>query len=363
MLRVKRVARVAVIGGGIAGLRVAQLRARAGDEVTLWEASGALGGQLQTARADGYVVELGAEGFVASSQAMGALADELGIGSSVIGQLTLESLGFDGSELVALAPGQAAQFLGFQVPRRDLGKGIRAFSNGMSEVVETIVRALPPHVDLRVGEAVERLTRAGALWQVATPTPTRTLEFDRVVVATGARAASTLLESELGAPARELALAELVSSVTVSLAYERRAIAHPLEGTGFVVAESATLDGLRACTFSSSKLTGRSPPGKALLRAFFRPKDEDIDLDDDAWSARAERGIARVLSPSAGAERTWVSRWRAALPVFDAAHEARVAALESALAGSRVTLAGAAFHGSGIDAALRSAERSAAWSE
>jgi oxygen-dependent protoporphyrinogen oxidase len=363
MLRVNRVARVAVIGGGIAGLRVAQLRARAGDEVTLWEASGALGGQLQTVRADGYVVEHGAEGFVASSQAMGALADELGIGSSVLGQLTLESFGFDGSGLVALAPGEAAQFLGFQVPRRDLGKGIRAFSGGMSQVVEAIVRVLPHHVDLRVGEAVERLTRAGSRWHVVTPTPTRTFEVDRVVVATGARAASALLESELGAPARELARADVLSSVTVSLSYERRAIAHLLDGTGFVVAESAVVDGLRACTFSSSKLAGRSPPGKTLLRAFFRPKDEDIDMDDRAWSARAERGIARVLSPSAPPERAWVSRWRAALPVFDADHETRVAALESALAGSHVTLAGAAFHGSGIDAALRSAERSAAWTD
>jgi oxygen-dependent protoporphyrinogen oxidase len=363
MLRVNRVARVAVIGGGIAGLRVAQLRARAGDEVTLWEASGALGGQLKTERTDGYVVEQGAEGFVASSRAMGALADELGIGSRVIGQLTPESFGFDGSKLVALAPGQAAQFLGFQVPRRDLGKGIRAFSSGMSEVVEAIVRAFPPYVDVRVGEAVERLTRAGSLWRVATRRSDRTLEVDRVVVATGARAASALLESEVGAPARELFQAEALSSVTVSLAYDRGSIAHPLDGTGFVVAESAVVDGLRACTFSSSKLAGRSPPGKALLRAFFRPRDEDIDLDDRAWSARAERGIERVLSPSARPERAWVSRWRAALPVFDAAHEARVAALESALAGSRVTLAGAAFHGSGIDAALRSAEGSAAWSE
>lgn len=352
---------MAVIGGGIAGLRVAQLRARAGDEVTLWEASDRLGGQLQTERADGYVVEHGAEGFVASSEAMASLAEELGIGSSLIGQRTLESLGFDGSALVRLPPGEAARFLGFQVSRRDLGKGIRAYLDGMNQVVAAIVRVLPPSVDLRVGEPVERLTRAAAHWQVTTPS--RTLEVDRVVVATGARAASALLESELGAPAADLARAEALSSVTVSLAYDRQAIAHPLDATGFVVAESAVVEGLRACTFTSEKLAGRAPPGKALLRAFFRPNADDLELDDGAWSTRAERGLGRVLSPTARPERTWVSRWRAALPVFDAAHEARVAALESALAGSHVTLAGSAFHGSGIDAALRSAERTAMWSE
>jgi len=38
-------------------------------------------------------------------------------------------------------------------------------------------------------------------------------------------------------------------------------------------------------------------------------------------------------------------------------HRAHVAALETALANDPIALAGAAFHGSGIDAAVRSAER------
>jgi oxygen-dependent protoporphyrinogen oxidase len=351
------VARVAVIGGGIAGLRIAALRVRAGDSVTLWEASGSLGGQLRTVREAGYVVEEGAEGFVASSQAVEALAGELGIGSSLVAQQTRTTFGFDGRALVALAPGEAAQFLGFQVPRRELGNGIRAFLGGMGELIESMVRALPPHVDLRVGERVERLSRGAADWQLTTERGPHAA--DVVFLATGARAASALLEPELGAPARELGRAELLSSVTVSLAYDRLAIAHPLDGTGFVVAEDAIEEGLRACTFTSTKLSGRAPPGKALLRAFFRPKDADVECEDAEWCARAERGIGRVLSPAARPERVWVARWRAALPVIDAAHRARVAALESALEGSHVVLAGAAFHGSGIDAALRSAERAA----
>jgi len=351
-------ARVAIIGGGIAGLRIAALRARAGDAVTLWEASGSLGGQLGTVREAGYVIEQGAEGFVASSQAVEALAQELGIGASIVGQQTPTSFGFDGRTLVALAAGEAAQFLGFQVPRRDLGNGIRAFQGGMGELIEAMVRVLSPHVDLRVGERVERLSRGPSGWQLTTGRGVE--QAEAVFVATAARAASALLEPELGTPARELGRAELLSSVTVSLAYDRRAIPHALDGTGFVVAEDAVEEGLRACTFTSSKLPGRAPPEKALLRAFFRPKDEDIERDDAEWSARAERGILRVLSPAARPERAWVARWRAALPVIDAAHRARVAALESALEGTHVVLAGAAFHGSGIDAALCSAERAAA---
>ena len=360
MLRKRDLARVAIIGGGIAGLTVALGRVRAGDQVTLLERERELGGQLKTERDGGYVIEQGAEGFVASSQALESLAEELGIGASLIGQLTLRSFGFDGRELVPLGPGEAAQFLGFQVSRRDLGRGIRAFARGMSEVVEAIVGALGAHVDLRVGARVERLTRSGSGWRLMLPGST--LDADHVVVATGAHAAGTLLEPEFGAAARELARAETLSSVTVSLAYPRAAIAHPLDVTGFVVAEAAQLEGLRACTFTSTKLAGRAPASQALLRAFFRPSDGDLEqLDEQAWATRAERGIARILAPSVRAERTWVARWKSALPVSDATHAARVVALETALSGSKIALAGAAFHGSGIDAAVRSARRAAAF--
>jgi oxygen-dependent protoporphyrinogen oxidase len=57
---------VAVIGGGIAGLaaahRVRELDATA--QVTLFEASSRLGGVIQTERADGYLLEYGADNFI-----------------------------------------------------------------------------------------------------------------------------------------------------------------------------------------------------------------------------------------------------------------------------------------------------------
>ena len=360
MLGKQRLARVAIIGGGSAGLTGALTRLRARDSVALFEAEPRLGGQLQTEREGAYVIEQGAEGFVASSQVLEDLATEVGIAGSLVGQLTLKSFGFDGQLLVPLGPGEAAQFLGFQVARRDLGRGIRAFSRGMSEVVEAIVRALGADIDLRVGARVDRLTPSGSAWRLAVGGATH--EADHIVVATSARAAAALLAPEFGAAARELERSETLSSVTVSLAYPRSAIGHPLDGTGFVVAEAAQQDGFRACTFTSSKLPGRAPSSHALLRAFFRPTDAELEaLDDAAWATRAERQIARTLAPRAGAERTWVARWMRALPVSDSAHAARVAALESALGGSTIVLAGAAFHGSGIDAAVRSARRAAAF--
>ena len=54
-----------------------------------------------------------------------------------------------------------------------------------------------------------------------------------------------------------------------------------------------------------------------------------------------------------------MSRWQNALPVFDDVHRTRVTELEAAFAGRGLVLAGSAFHGSGIDAAVRSAEAAA----
>jgi len=187
-----------------------------------------------------------------------------------------------------------------------------------------------------------------------------TVEVDVLVVATPAAAAAALLAEPFGAAAAELARSRALSSVTVSLAYPRTAVAHALDATGFVVAEEAQVEGFRACSFVSSKLRGRAPGGHALLRLFFRPSDEELrDLGDEAWVARAERSARRALTIQGAPERSWVSRWPHALPVFDAVHRARVAELEQRLAGSGVLLAGACFHGAGIDGAVRSAAAAA----
>jgi oxygen-dependent protoporphyrinogen oxidase len=166
------------------------------------------------------------------------------------------------------------------------------------------------------------------------------------------------MEEAVGVPAAALRDAALSSSVTVSLAYRSAALDHPLDATGLVVAESAQIDGFRACTFTSSKLPARAPAGWRLLRLFYRPSAEELArLDDRSWVERAERSVASVLPVRAAAEHAWVSRWANALPIFDDAHRARVAALERALASTQVRVAGSAFHGSGIDAAVCSAFR------
>ncbi|HEX2163008.1 MAG TPA: protoporphyrinogen oxidase, partial [Thermoanaerobaculia bacterium] len=83
--------RVAVVGGGIAGLAAAwQLRRRAEEsgrpvEARLIEAERRLGGLLATERRDGFLVEAGPDSFVVRKPAAVELAREVGIGERLVG--------------------------------------------------------------------------------------------------------------------------------------------------------------------------------------------------------------------------------------------------------------------------------------
>jgi oxygen-dependent protoporphyrinogen oxidase len=355
--------RVAVVGGGLTGLTVAYRLGLDGHEVVLFEASARLGGQLWTVREDGFVVELGAEGFVARSEAVPRLAADLGMSDDaragerdrgvrwtrLLDQSATTSFRFDGHELRALAPGEAAEALNFQVARAERGAGIRTFVGGMQTLSDALAIAVRARSAVRLAQPVASLEVEGRGVRVDGA------RYDAVVLATSSVAAARLLVPVLGET--ELAHVETLSSVTVSLAYDACKVHHALGGTGFVVGEP--FDGFRACTFTTSKFAHRAPGGFVSLRVFFRPTEDELQAATP-WEARAADVLGRVLPIDGAPDRSWVSRWPHALPVFSPELRELVGRVEEKLRVSAIHLAGSAFHGSGIDAAVRSAEAVAA---
>jgi oxygen-dependent protoporphyrinogen oxidase len=119
----------------------------------------------------------------------------------------------------------------------------------MQALSDALEASLRERVDVRLGHEVHTLERDGARVRVDGEA------FDAVVLATSSAAAARLLAPLGGAhldprELRDLAAAETLSSVTVSLGYDAAQIAHPLDGTGFVVGDP--FEGFRACTFTSS---------------------------------------------------------------------------------------------------------------
>jgi protoporphyrinogen/coproporphyrinogen III oxidase len=347
-------ARIAIVGGGLAGLCAAHRLSRQRHSVLILETAPRLGGQIHTERKQNYVVELGAEGYVARSEAIPKLARELGIEAQLIGQTQQQSLGYSKGELRVLAPGESAALLGFQVPKEDLGVGIRSLKTGMGALITALEQSLASTVEMRTGFRVQQLERRARGYDIRGQDGT-TVHADKLVIATGSRAAAPLLGPVVGPAATDLAQAKALSNVNVSMAFARTAISHPLDATGFVVATEDQLHGARACVFASSKFAGRAPADHVNLRVFFRPDPRELKtLSDAAYVTRAHEVVERVLGPIGSALSSWVARWPDALPVFDPESKALLAALETALKGSGIAAAGSAFHGAGIDGAVRS---------
>lgn len=148
--------RIAVVGGGIAGLAAAvQLRDHApeGTEVTVYERSGALGGKLHTGELAGGPVEFGAEAFL--------MRDASGGESAVVSLIRRLGLADD---IVHPTVGQAALLAGGElhpVPRGTLVgvpgdlAAVAAVARPTAEAdVDTGRPLLAPGADVTVGELV-----------------------------------------------------------------------------------------------------------------------------------------------------------------------------------------------------------------
>jgi oxygen-dependent protoporphyrinogen oxidase len=75
--------KIAVVGGGIAGLAIAY-RLCATHDVTLFERDPAPGGKINSQHLDGYLFEWGPNGFLSNAEALSALIDEIGLGPELV---------------------------------------------------------------------------------------------------------------------------------------------------------------------------------------------------------------------------------------------------------------------------------------
>jgi len=232
-----------------------------------------------------------------------------------------------------------------------------AMRGGMQQLVDAIVARLDP-ASLRTGTPVRAIAKTGNVWRVETGAGQQ--EFDALIMAAQAWAAGTLLQPVDPDLGRDLAGIPYSSSITINLVYDEAKIGALPEGFGFLV---PAVEGraMLACTFAHRKFLGRTPPGKAVLRAFLGGMRGEAMLaeSDEALLATVRREMSEILGTKAFSaatepEYTQVSRWRRAMAQYAVGHKDRVQRVRdriAALPGLR--LAGNAYDGIGVSDCIR----------
>ena len=126
----------------------------------------------------------------------------------------------------------------------------------------------------------------------------------------------------------------------MNLLYDEDQLGELPEGFGFLVPASEGR-AMLACTFVHRKFLGRTPTGKAVLRAFLGGmKNEALMAEsDEALVAAVRRELTQILGEQimprdARPEHMQVSRWRRAMAQYAVGHQERIAADRRARCGA-----------------------------
>jgi len=140
------------------------------------------------------------------------------------------------------------------------------------------------------------------------------------------------------------------STATIALGFMRDAVAHPLEGSGFVVPR-VERSGILAASWLSSKWPHRAPDDRVLLRTFVGGARDPWALSDsdDELIDRSLRALTPLLGIRGEPLLARVYRFDRANAQHEVGHLARLAAIEAALARhAGVFVTGSGFRGAGI---------------
>ena len=234
---------------------------------------------------------------------------------------------------------------------------------GLQQLAEALEARLEP-AWVRTSTAVSDVEKIGERWQVTSGGVSEM--YDGVIMASPAWVAGVLLGAVDPLLGEELGGIPYSSSITVNLIYDEAQIGELPEGFGFLVPASEGRTML-ACTFAHRKFLGRTPTGKAVLRAFLGGMKNEALLT--ATDAVLVETVRRELSEILGAEtmgmdvqpeHAQVSRWRRAMAQYAVGHGERMQRITervAALPGLR--LAGNAYDGIGIPDCIRLGRKAA----
>ena len=228
---------------------------------------------------------------------------------------------------------------------------------GTGELVDTLLASMPGVV--RTNARVTELRRAGSL---VIESSLGRLDARAVILAVPAYVTASLLRSFDTTIAAFCGAVNYASTATVAFGYRRDQIAHPMQGSGFVVPR-VERSALLAGTWVSSKWPGRAPDGHVLLRGFLGGGRDPhrLDASDDELVEMARTELGDLLGISGDPVITRLFRWTRQSPQYEVGHLQRVAAIDEHLGAlPGVFLTGSGFRAIGIPDCIADARATAA---
>jgi oxygen-dependent protoporphyrinogen oxidase len=238
-----------------------------------------------------------------------------------------------------------------------------SFQNGMSELVDALVRRIEAAGSIRRDTPIRGLRRSadtGEGWTLETADG-RSLPFDAVVGALPAHRAAALLTTADANLSAALGAIEYASSAIVVTGHRERDVEHPLAASGLVI-PAVERRRILSVSFASRKFAGRAPAGQVVLRTFVGGalQPEFLQGTDDELVRLVRSELADILGVRGEPLFARVSRHERSMPQYYVGHRDRVAHIRSLLAGHpRLALAGNAFDGVGVPDCVQSGEAAA----
>jgi oxygen-dependent protoporphyrinogen oxidase len=206
-----------------------------------------------------------------------------------------------------------------------------SFAGGMSALVESLAAMAGVAFQAGCETTALRPTKGG--WRVSASRAgcERSVRARQLVLSVPAHAAASLLaplDADLGGL---LAGIEYAPLSVVNLGFDRTAVEHSLDGTGFLVArgqaESRVLNGN---LWMSSLFPTSAPAGKVLLTSYLggARRPDAADWNDEQSVSNVLSVLDRLLGLRAAPEMLRIDRHRHGLPLYHGAHQARLEAID-----------------------------------
>jgi oxygen-dependent protoporphyrinogen oxidase len=224
----------------------------------------------------------------------------------------------------------------------------RSLPGGLSELVAALTRTLPAdRIRLNAAIGSVRAGDGGYCVDLGSGEP---LRARAVVLATPAYVTARILRATAPSIASLADDIRYASTATIAMAFERAAVRHPLNGSGFVVPRVEDTR-ILAGSWLSSKWPHRAPEGKVLLRTFAggARDPEAVQRTDAELVEQSLAAIRPLLGITGGPIFTKVYRWERANAQHEVGHTDRLRAIDTALLERPgLFLTGSGFRGVGI---------------